>query len=140
MKKKELTSLIKAKAIDIGFSAVGISNASPGKELEHLNEWLNNGYEGDMSYMKKNSPLLRDPKLLMHEVKSIISVRVDYLSDNDDLKKLLGSPKKAYIARYALGRDYHKILRGKLKHLSQYVNQLSGDQITRSAVDSTPIL
>ena len=44
MKKKELTSLIKAKAIDIGFSAVGISNASPGKELEHLNEWLNNGY------------------------------------------------------------------------------------------------
>jgi epoxyqueuosine reductase len=140
MKKKKLTALIKAKALTIGFSAVGISNANPGKELGHLAEWLDNGYEGDMSYMKKNSPLLRDPKLLMPEVKSIISVRINYLNDNDDLKKLLGSPKKAYIARYALGRDYHKILRGKLKSLSQYVKQISEDQVTRSAVDSTPVL
>ena len=140
MTKEQLTKMIKEKSLRIGFNAVGITMPAPGREVQHLDQWLESGHEGEMTYMKRNQPLLKNPKHLMPEVKSIISVSINYLSSNDQPEEILNSPKKAYIARYALGRDYHKILRSKLKALANHINDLTNNNIYKAAVDSAPLL
>lgn len=122
----QLKHWIKQQALALGFSDCGIVTADDeifSEQLIHLKQWLKNDYHGQMQFLQENHDKRANPTLLVEGTKSIISVRLDYLvapppkrSIPDELR-----PNHAIIARYARGRDYHKIMRGRLKTLAQQI-------------------
>jgi epoxyqueuosine reductase len=132
---------IKNWGIELGFQQVGISNTDLSHAEQHLNFWLTNDFHGELDYMHKHGLKRSRPALLHPDTKSIISVRMDYLPQNHaDLKKNLDSPTAAYISRYALGRDYHKLMRQRLQKLAEKIQAEIGDFGYRAFVDSAPVL
>ena len=125
----------------MGFHALGITEARiPEKELERLQNWLDQGYNADLDYMARNKELRADPALLHPGAMRIISVRMDYLPENTEVVNILGDPEKAYISRYALGRDYHKLIRKRLTQLGKRIEETVGAHGYRAFVDSAPVL
>lgn len=132
---------IKNWGIELGFGQVGISNTDLSQAEQHLDSWLANDFHGELAYMHKHGLKRSRPALLHPDTKSIISVRMDYLPQNHaDLKKNLDSPTAAYISRYALGRDYHKLMRQRLQKLADKIQAEIGDFGYRAFVDSAPVL
>lgn len=113
----------KSLARELGFSACGISGIDLGKHPAYLQKWLAAGYQGDMQWMENNLEKRCDPRLLEPGTQSIISVRLDYLPPETQAIKILNNSDKAYISRYALGRDYHKLIRKRLSKLAEQINQ-----------------
>lgn len=127
----EATAELKEFGRGLGFSAVGVCDASPPSGLGHLQNWLGAGFAGEMAYMA--SPLRRDLASLLPGVRSVIAVALDYYVP------LAPTPGSARVARYAHGRDYHKVLRGKLRRLGRWLAaRYSG--AFRACVDSAPVL
>ena len=118
----------------LGFQLVGVCPASPPPHYEQYRHWLEKGYHGTMEYLVEHLPLKQNPSELLPDVKSIIAVGLNY---NQDPEHKPGEPK---VARYALGRDYHKVLRGKLKHLANWIEQQHPNALCRPCVDSAPIM
>ncbi len=126
---------------ELGFQQVGFSNIDLHQAEERLQQWLRKKFHGDMHYMHRHGLKRSRPELLVPGTLSVISVRMDYLPQNqDDAKTLLDHASKAYISRYALGRDYHKVLRSRLKKLAGKIGQLSQPLGFRVFVDSAPVL
>ena len=126
---------------ELGFQAVGITEAKvPEQEMEHFQHWLDQGFNGDLDYMARNVDLRANPDLLHEGTVRIISVRMDYLPENTETVKILGEPEKAYISRYALGRDYHKLIRKRLTQLGKKIEEATGDHGYRAFVDSAPVM
>ena len=141
----ELTKLIDAWAMELGFAAAGICDVDLAEQGVWLEKWLASGYQGEMDYMAKHGSLRWHPEALHPETCSIISVRLDYLEKRPDAAKVLATSGKAYVSRYALGRDYHKVLRGKLKRLvskiDDYCQTRGYDGFhARVFTDSAPLL
>jgi epoxyqueuosine reductase len=136
MTPQELTDWIKNEALSLGFLSVGITDASPFYEAsDRLTQWLEHGYQGEMSYLERNFEKRIDPTLLVPGTKSIISLAFNYYTDhnpteNSDFK----------ISQYALGKDYHKIIKKKLKKLYQELQLIQPNVEGRYFVDSAPIL
>lgn len=132
---KKNTELIRHKALELGFSFVGMAKAEKmDEESKHLDEWLNRNYHGSMGYMANHFELRTDPTKLVPGAKSVISLMYNYHTEEglkDDSYK---------IASYAFGRDYHKVVRKKLKALLQYIREEIGDVDGRAFVDSAPVL
>jgi epoxyqueuosine reductase len=126
------TDELKLKAIELGFTTCGICSATSPQSLGHLNAWIEAGFGADMSYLA--SGLRQDPATILPGVQSIIAVSLNYYQAPD---RQPGEPK---IARYALGRDYHKVLRGKLKALERVLQADYPEAKFRACVDSAPIL
>ncbi len=125
---------IKAKAIEIGFDKCGISKAhSMDEERLHLDEWLSKGFQGNMQYMEQNRDKRLDPTLLVSGAKSVISFLVNYYPKEHQ------SPEYPQIARYAYGRDYHKVIKGMLKKLFKWMQDTFGCE-GRFFVDSAPVM
>ncbi len=144
-KYSELAGLIKTWGIQEGFQQVGITNTSLEKHEKHLSSWLQNGYAADMNYMSKHGKKRTQPEMLWPGTIRIISGRIDYLNKDIQVNKILRSKSKAYIAQYAMGRDYHKVVRSRLKKLSQRINEYIGAQgnqgfTARVFSDSAPVL
>lgn len=136
-----LIEKIKNWGIELGFQQVGISNTDLSQAEKQLASWLENNFHGELDYMHKHGLKRSRPALLHPETKSIISVRMDYLPENySSLKKNLNSPTAAYISRYALGRDYHKLMRQRLQKLADKIQAEIGDFGYRAFVDSAPVL
>ena len=132
---KKHTDLIKRKALELGFSSCGISKARfLSEEEEKFEKWLSNGYHGTMSYLEKNIDKRLDPRILVPESKSIISLTYNYYPP----KKLINK-NNFIISKYAYGRDYHKVLKKKLKQLFNKMKEKMGDINGRVFVDSAPI-
>ena len=141
----ELTRNIKGWAKDLGFEQVGISQPNLESEQQFYIDWLNKNYHGDMLWLKSNFEKRLNPELLHPNTCRVISVSMNYLSPDTQQITILKSPQKAYISRYALGRDYHKLMRKRLAQLSQTIIDYCADNNIgppdqRPFVDSAPIL
>ena len=144
-KYSELASLIKTWGNQLGFQQVGITDTDLEEHEKHLSSWLLNGYAADMEYMSKHGKKRTKPEMLLPGTIRIISARMDYLNRNAQTKKTLRSKSKAYVAQYAMGRDYHKVIRARLNQLSLRINdyieaQGTQDFTARAFSDSAPVL
>lgn len=131
---------IKLWAKELGFSACGITDTDLQREESRLQQWLNAGYHGSMDYMASHGMLRARPAELLPGTLRVISVRMDYLPAAAGFATNLADPTQAYISRYALGRDYHKVLRQRLKQLGERISMRVADLGFRPFVDSAPVL
>jgi epoxyqueuosine reductase len=137
----KLASDIKLWGAEIGFDKIGIADIDLAEHEQHLNKWLQMGMHGEMGYMHKHGPKRSHPELLVEGTQRVISVRLDYAPANiDSAESILDDPQTGYISRYALGRDYHKVMRNKLKQLAIRINADIGEFGYRVFTDSAPVL
>lgn len=135
-----LANHIKAWGKALGFQQVGISDIDVGQHQSAFEDYLANEYHGEMSYLACNVDKRLQPDLLHPNTCRIISVRMDYLPPNAQFANNLANDKSAYISRYALGRDYHKLMRSRLKQLGEQIKQHCNELDYRPFVDSAPVL
>jgi len=137
-----LKSALKAEALRLGFADCAITLPDASAEAERLQHWLDQGYYGSMEYLTQNVDKRLDPTLLVPGTQRIIMLRMDYLPEGAPVTGVLRNPSKAYIARYTLGRDYHKMMRKRLKQLGEWLNTQTGEAEVRYRpfVDSAPVL
>ena len=136
----ELAAKIKQWGKEFGFAEVGITDIDLSEHEAQLQRWLDNGYHGEMNYMAAHGMKRARPAELVPGTQRIISVKMNYLPPEASFAKALGNKETAYISRYALGRDYHKVIRNKLKKLGQKIEQEVGQFGFRPFVDSAPVL
>lgn len=136
----ELAQLIKGWARELGFGQAAISHPGLHQAEARLNAWLAKGYQGEMHYMASHGTKRSRPAELEPGTQSIISLRMDYLPPAAPMAGTLANPRLGYISRYALGRDYHKTLRQRLKALAQRIQTETGPFQHRVFVDSAPVL
>ncbi len=138
---EKLVEKIRTWARELGFQEIGITEAKiPDSDLKHLESWLDKGYHGDMAYMSQHRELRAHPDQLHPGSLRVISARMDYLPADTETVKLLNEPEKAYVSRYALGRDYHKLIRKRLTQLGKQIEAAAGDHGYRAFVDSAPVM
>ena len=131
--KQDLVTLAKAQ----GFDEVRVTHVDLSQYRAHVKRWLRKGFHADMHYLERNLEKRLDPDQLVPGTLSVISVRLNYLPTDTQPIRVLNNPRQAYIARYSLGRDYHKLMRRKLARLAKDLHQLSP---ARAFVDSAPVL
>ncbi|MBW9270449.1 MAG: tRNA epoxyqueuosine(34) reductase QueG [Candidatus Thiodiazotropha sp. (ex. Lucinisca nassula)] len=137
----KLSLQIKQWGEELGFDAVGITDTDLSEAESRLHQWLASGCHGEMDYMAKHGNKRSRPAELEPGTVRVISVRMDYLPEPmQDLQRILEDPQKAFISRYALGRDYHKLLRNRLKRLQRKIQQTVPESSNRLYVDSAPVL
>ncbi len=137
----ELAEKIKKWGQELGFQQVGISDTQLASAEKYLHHWVEKGFHGEMDYMHKHELKRSRPDLLESGTVSIISVRMDYLPEiAEKMFSNLENPVKAFISRYALGRDYHKLMRHRLQKLAYKIEAEVGDFSYRAYVDSAPVL
>ncbi len=125
----------------LGFAQVGVSNIDLSSAEKRLHEWLNKGFQGTMSYMEKHGTKRSQPALLIPGTLSILSLRMDYLPESQvNAQSILDNPDIAYISRYALGRDYHKLIRTRLQKLATQIQSEVHASEYRVFTDSAPVL
>src|SRR6478609_3872830 len=145
MSKSENTRLIKSIATDLGFSFCGIAKAEfLEEEAPRLEEWLKRGYSGTMSYLERNFDQRLDPRLLVPDAKSVISLVYNYYPKKDLMSETKpaftkASAGKLKIAKYAYGEDYHFVVKDKLKTFMGRIQKEIGDVNGRAFVDSAPV-
>lgn len=136
-----LAEQIKSWGIDLGFQQIGISDTDLSKAEEYLQNWLQQDRHGEMQYMAAHGLKRSRPSLLQEGTCSIISARMDYLPEIPVIsEKILDNSTAAFISRYALGRDYHKLLRNRLQKLANKISATIGPYGYRAFVDSAPVL
>ena len=109
------SSIIKQIGLELGFQQVGITDTRLDAEHVHYSEWIARNYHGEMGYMARNVDKRLHPPELVPDTLSVICVRLDYLiEEQQDPMDLLDHANLAYLSRYALGRDYHKLIRKRL--------------------------
>jgi len=136
-----LASQIKDWGSELGLQQVGIADTQLAGHEERLQRWLADGFHGEMDYMARHGSRRSRPAELVPGTVRVISVRMDYLSAvAQPAQELLEEPRKALISRYALGRDYHKVLRNRLRRLASLIENEIGPYGFRVFVDSAPVL
>ncbi|HWU75917.1 MAG TPA: tRNA epoxyqueuosine(34) reductase QueG [Rhodanobacter sp.] len=136
-----LASDIKRWAIELGFAEAGISGTHLGEDEQHLQRWLAHGHHGEMEYMARHGSKRTRPAELEPGTQRIISVRMDYIPPGTaNAWAVLEDAEAGYVSRYALGRDYHKLMRQRLQKLAERIHAVVGDFGYRAYVDSAPVL
>ena len=150
-----LKQALKQKAIEIGFDMAGIAPASVWKDLEFARQWVEQGFGGEMRYLE--NPKRYDPRLILPLAQSAVCVGLVYNTTFPYSTEVAGVPlpekteaghgqssqqeaPRAWVSRYAWGRDYHEIMRGKLEELRKVIEELAPDVETRVYVDTGPIV
>ena len=136
----DLAVHIKQLATEFGFADCGITDTHNEAAGQRLNQWLELGYHANMDYMGKHGSMRYRAEELVPNTQRIICLRMDYLDPNLTTLSSLEDGQQAYIARYALGRDYHKLVRKRLAQLSKAIEALIGPFGHRVFVDSAPVL
>lgn len=136
LKKEQLSEFIIKHALELGFLDCGISNAEHLPEDKyHMDRWLSEGNNGDMSYLEKNKEKRYNPTLLVENAKSVITVLYNYYPENT-----IPSDGNYLLSKYAYGTDYHFVIKEKLKVLNQLIVEKTGNHNSRIFVDSAPVL
>jgi epoxyqueuosine reductase len=135
-----LAATIKTWGRELGFQAIGIADTELSAVEPRLAAWLELGLNGEMDYMRKHGPKRTRPAALVPGTLRVISARMDYRPDAADSGDILADRSKAFIARYALGRDYHKTLRGRLQRLAERIENEVGEFGYRVFTDSAPVM
>ncbi len=135
---------IKAKLVelaqDYGFQDARVSDVETGQYFEEFRKWVAEGNHGCMSYLERNQELRQFPNKLHPDTCRVVSLRFDYLPEGAGFTKVLRDSNKANISRYALGRDYHKLIRKRLQRLAKDLCQQTQEFSYRVFVDSAPVL
>lgn len=132
----ERSRIIKEQALRLGFSYCGISKATfLEKEAKQLDEWLKRGYQGKMAYMENHFDKRLDPRLLVDDAKSVVSLLLNYHTDKGQI-----DPTAPKISKYAYGEDYHTVIKNKLGDLFEFIQDNIGDVSGRIFVDSAPVM
>ena len=133
---REKTKLVKRKCFDLGFSHVGISKSVfLEKEAKRLEVWLSNDFNGKMKYMENHFDKRTDPGKLVDGAKSVISILFNYHNPKKQI-----DTKAPKISQYAYGKDYHYVIKNKLKELQLFLTQKFGEINCRGFVDSAPVM
>lgn len=135
-----LVNCIKQWGKELGFQQIGVTDCDLSQYEERFTKWLERGFHGSMSYMSKHGSKRVYPEQLLPNTIRIISARMDYLPPLTSITAALRDKQKAYISRYALGRDYHRLIRKRLDSLVKKINQAVGAFGYRAFCDSAPIL
>jgi epoxyqueuosine reductase len=136
-----LAENIKAWSKELGFQQLGITDSLIDSAETRLLDWLDNGFHGEMDYMEKHGSKRSRPAELVAGTLTVISVRMDYFPPYSmDIQTILDNPNTGFISRYALGRDYHKLMRKRLQQLARKISTRVGDFGYRVFVDSAPVL
>ncbi len=126
---------------EMGFQQLGVADIDLGDAEARLRDWLGRRFHGSMDYMQRHGTKRSRPDELIPGTVRVISVRKDYLvEEQDQAKNALDHPARAYVSRYALGRDYHKVLRRRLAKLARRIEERIGPFGYRAFVDSAPVL
>ncbi|RKT46735.1 tRNA epoxyqueuosine(34) reductase QueG [Thiocapsa rosea] len=137
----ELVARIKRRGSELGFQQVGITDTDLASAESRLLTWLAEGRHGTMDYMARHGLKRSRPADLVPGTVRVISVRMDYLPESHRaMQAALEDPPRAFISRYALGRDYHKLLRRRLQRLAEHILAEIGPFGYRVFVDSAPVL
>jgi epoxyqueuosine reductase len=130
-----------ARARELGFDRLGVARIDIAEDEQHLVRWLDAGFHGEMDYMRRHGLMRSRPQELAPGTVRVVSVRMDYWpAAARDAESVLRDPQIGYISRYALGRDYHKVMRGALAQLARELAQDIGQFGYRVCVDSAPVL
>jgi epoxyqueuosine reductase len=133
-RREDLTRAVKEMAGRIGFARVGIAPAGPVPHAERLEAWLADGYHAGMAYMARNLSKRVSPQKLVPGARSVISLAFAYAADARP------GPCEGVIARYARGRDYHKVLKRRCRRLTDEIRRLAPELEARAFVDSAPVM
>jgi epoxyqueuosine reductase len=127
---------------ELGFDAIGIAGIELPEEEHALQAWLAAGFHGEMDYMARHGTKRTRPAELVPGTISVITARMNYWPEvgQANAEAVLADPARAYVARYALGRDYHKVLRARLQKLADRIAEATGPFGFRVFVDSAPVM
>lgn len=135
MNAGQITALVKSTALRLGFESCGIARAMPlDEDARRLEQWLNKGMHGKMSYMEKHFELRVDPTKLVPGAKSVITLLLNYFPEKEQPADL------PVISKYAYGKDYHEVIREKLNSFIFMLREKIGHVEARGFVDSAPVL
>ena len=144
MDKAELADLadaIKRQGRTLGFQQVGVAGVDLGEAESRFKSWLARGFCGEMDYLSRHGSKRTRPAELVPGTVRVVSARMDYWPGGSaDAEEMLDRSPYAYVSRYALGRDYHKVLRARLKRLAEFIRDRAGGAGYRVFVDSAPVL
>ena len=141
----QLALQIKDWGQEIGFAQIGIADIDLNHAKDHYLEWIKQGFHGEMHYMVKHGSRRYQPDELVPHTIRIISARLNYFPHSHNSEAVLKDDQKAFISRYALGRDYHKVMRAKLKKLSDKIQKEAHKTLDQSFefrlfTDSAPVM
>jgi epoxyqueuosine reductase len=136
----ELAERIREWGAALGFQSIGFSDIELAADEAHLNAWLDAGMHGEMDYMARHGTRRSRPAELVPGTLRVVSARMDYWPDAAGADAVLADPALGYISRYALGRDYHKLLRRRLQQLAERIEAEAGPFGYRVFTDSAPVL
>lgn len=136
----QMATDIKKWGIELGFQEVSFTDIDLSKYEHHLKDWIDRNYHGAMSYMAENHDKRCHPEQLVPGTIRVVCVRMDYAMDSEDSLDSMQNTGKAYISRYARGRDYHKLIRKRLQKLARKIQDVAGPFGYRAFVDSAPVL
>jgi epoxyqueuosine reductase len=131
---------IKAWGNELGFQEISITDVDLSEHEPHLKAWIAKNYHGAMSYMAENHDKRCHPEQLVPGTIRVICARMDYAIDSQDSLASMDNTGKAYVSRYARGRDYHKLIRKRLQKLATRIKEEAGPFGYRAFVDSAPVL
>lgn len=137
---QQLALDIKQWGLSLGFQQVGICDTELSAEEPKLQAWLDKQYHGEMAWMERHGMMRARPHELQPGTLRVISVRMNYLPAKAAFASTLKNPQLGYVSRYALGRDYHKVLRNRLKKLGEMIRERCESLNFRPFVDSAPLL
>lgn len=135
-----LKQKIKQLSVDNGFQQATVADIDTSDYFPKFEQWVAEGHHGEMSFLERNQSLRKEPTKLHPGTCRVISFRYNYLPENASFSKVLEDPNMANISRYALGRDYHKLMRKKLQKLAESISSLCESFEYRVFVDSAPVL
>ncbi len=136
-----LAEKIKLWGHELGFRQVGIADTDLTEAENRLWHWLDDGMHGEMEYMSRHGAKRTHPDELIPGTVRVISVAMDYYpADSAPIDSILEDPDRAFISRYALGRDYHKLIRKRLEKLAQKITETVGEFGYRAFADSAPVM
>lgn len=132
---------IDAWGAQLGFQQIGVADVDLGEAETRLLDWLARGFHGDMHYLERHGTRRSRPAELVPGTLRVICARLDYLPpDAEESEAVLADGTRAFVSRYALGRDYHKVLRGRLQQLADCIQQEIGQFRYRVFTDSAPVM
>ena len=137
---KQLATDIKDWGVELGFQEVSITDIDLSEYEHHLEEWIDRNYHGVMYYMADNHDKRCHPEQLVPGTIRVVCVRLDYALESDDSLASMHNTGKAYVSRYARGRDYHKLIRKRLQKFARRIQDVAGPFGYRAFVDSAPVL
>jgi|TARA_B110000091_G_scaffold102380_1_gene111369 epoxyqueuosine reductase len=137
---KLIAADIKKWGVELGFQQVSFTDIDLSKYEHHLKDWIDRNYHGAMSYMAENHDKRCHPEQLVPGTIRVVCVRMDYALDSKDSLESMENTGKAYVSRYARGRDYHKLIRKRLQKLARRIQDVVGPFGYRAFVDSAPVL